>query len=102
MHPDCSIDPEKINEIGQNPENMIQIRTGIDKLNNYKLIETGIDTGVFTGELQLFPIDKTLPKQFKSRDSIDGILSCNKEDFLEIIFTLYEDEPIVKRAIIRS
>ena len=100
--PDCSIDPEKINEIGQNPENMIQIRTGIDKLNNYKLIETGTDTGIFTGELQLVPIDKTLQKQFKSKNSIDGVLSCNKEDFLEIIFTLYEDEPIVKKAIIRS
>ena len=100
--PDCSIDPRKINEIGQNPENMIQIRTSIDKLNNYKLIETGIDTGIFTGEVQLVPIDKTLSKQSKSRDSIDNILSCNKEDFLEIIFTLYEDEPIVKRAIIRS
>ena len=100
--PDLSLDSEKVDEIGQKPQSMIQIRTGADKLDNYKLIETGPDTRIFTGELQLIPINKKSSEQSESRGPNDGILGCNKEDFVEIVFTPFEDEPIIGRAIIRS
>ena len=100
--PDLNLDSEKVDEIGQKPQSMIQIRTSVDKLDNYKLVETGPDTGIFTGELQLIPINEKLSEQSKSRGPNDGILGCNKEDFVEIIFTPFEDEPFVGKAIIRS
>ena len=39
--PDFNLNSEKIDEIGQNPRSMIQIQTGADRLEKYKLVETG-------------------------------------------------------------
>ena len=97
--PDSNLDPQKVDEIGQKPKSMIQIRTSTDKLDNYKLVETGTDTGIFTGEIQLMPINE---KPSKLEDSEDGILCCNEKDFIEIVFTCFENEVIIGRAIISS
>ena len=51
--PDFNLDPEKIDEIGQNPQSTVQIQTSVDRLESYKLVETGPDTGIFVGELHL-------------------------------------------------
>ena len=97
--PDLSLNSDAVDEIGQDSQSMIQIQTGADRLDNFKLVETGSDTGIFTGELQLIPINE---KSSESNDPNISMLGCNKEDFIEIVFTLFEDESVVKRASIRS
>ena len=100
--PDFNLNFEKIDEIGQSPQSMIQIQTNVDKLENYKLVETGPDTGIFVGELQLVPIDEKSPESSELRGPNNGILGCNKEDAIEVIFTRFGDESITTKAIIRS
>ena len=100
--PDFNLDFEKIDEIGQSPQSMIQIQTNVDKLENYKLVETGPDTGIFVGELQLVPIDEKSPESSELRGPNNGILGCNKEDAIEVVFTWFGDESITTKAIIRS
>ena len=100
--PDFNLDSKKIDEIGQELQDIIHIRTSIDKLNGYKLVETGPDTGIFTGELQLIPIKERSSKQSKSTGPTDGVINCNKDDFIEISFTSFEKEAIVGKAIIKS
>ena len=100
--PDFSLDSEKIDEIGQSPPSTIQIQTGADRLENYKLVETGPDTGIFVGELRLVPIDEKPPESSKLRGPNNGILGCNKEDTIEVVFTWWKDEFATAKAIIRS
>jgi len=100
--PDFNFDSESIDEIGQKPEGIIRIRTGKDELLNYKLVETGPDTGIFTGELQL---TKSQEKSSKSQTKFspnDGHIACNNDDFIEVIFNVFGDEEIVGRAMIKS
>ena len=100
--PDFSFDSKKIDVIGQDLQDIIHIRTSVDKLNGYKLVETGPDTGIFTGELQLIPIKDGSSKQSKSTGPTDGVINCNNEDFIEISFTSFEQETVVSRSTIKS
>ena len=100
--PDFNFDSKKIDEIGQELQDIIHIRTSVDKLDGYKLVETGPDTGIFTGKLQLIPIKNGSSKQSKSTGPTDGVINCNKDDFIEISFTSFEKEIIVGKAIIKS
>ena len=100
--PDFNLDSEKIDEIGQSPHSTIQIQTGADRLENYKLVETGLDTGIFVGELRLVPIDEKPSESSKLRGPDNGILGCNKEDTIEVVFTWWKDESTTAKAIIRS
>ena len=100
--PDFNFDSEKVDEIGQKPQSIIHIRTGTDRLDSYKLVETGLDTGIFTGELQLIPISEKSSENSKPRGPTDGMIGCNNNDFVEITFIPFEGEQIVGRAIIRS
>ena len=100
--PDFNLDSKKIDEIGQELQDIIRIRTSVDKLNGYKLVETGPDTGIFTGELQLIPIKDGSSKQSKSTGPTDGVINCNKDDFIEISFTSFDKEAIIGKAIIKS
>ena len=100
--PDFNLDFEKNDEIGQSPHSTIRIQTGVDRLENYKLVETGPDTGTFVGELQLVPIDEKSSESFKLRGPYDGSLGCNKKDVIEVVFTWWKDESTTAKAIIRS
>ena len=99
--PDFSLDPEKIDEIGQNPQSTVQIQTSVDRLESYKLVEIGPDTGVFEGELQLVPIDKKPSESSKLRGPNNGIIGCNKEDIIKAVFTWWKDESATAEAVIR-
>ena len=102
VSPDFNSNSEKVDEIGQKPENTIQIRTSVDRLDNYKLVETGKDTGIFVGELQLVLINKKSSKPLELKGPNDGVLYCSKEDFIEVVFTPFEDDSVVQKAIIHS
>lgn len=98
--PDLNIDPNKIDEIGRNPNGIVNIRTSYDRVERYKLAETGLNTGIFTGEIQLERI-KSSPKS-KKAGSTSGQLLCGSDDFLEISFRMFDDEAVVGKALIRD
>jgi len=99
--PDLNFDSDVVNEIGQTPESIIRIRTSVDELVNYKLVETGTDTGIFTGEIQLVQNDELL-KTKTNLGPTDGLIHCSNDDFIEVIFNLFDDEQITCRAIIKN
>ena len=53
LAPEYNLDNNKIDEIGNTAQNPINISAGNHTLDQYKLTETGLDTGVFTGEVTL-------------------------------------------------
>jgi len=101
--PDFSFDSDVVNEIGQTTDNSIQIRTSDDELVNYKLVETGTDTGIFTGEIQLTPINyKSLKMPKTGLGPIDGHINCRSDDFIEVTFNFFDYEKIIGKALIKN
>lgn len=98
--PDFSSDSDKINEIGRNPESIVNIRTGKDKIEKYQLVETDPGAGIFTGEIQL---EQIVPNsKSKGTGPTDGKLLCGDDDFIEVSFRMFDDEEVVGRALIKS
>ena len=103
---DYNFDSNVIDEIGPEGDGEITIRVRGDGLKEYKLAETGPDTGVFTGEITLAGfsydrIDYTAPGTSGSGPT-DGTLTTNYEDGLSISFEYSDSEaPLVASALIR-
>lgn len=57
VSPDYNFSSDKIDSIGDKIDNKIIISSKKDKITNYRLEETGKDTGIFTGVVRLFPLD---------------------------------------------
>jgi hypothetical protein len=117
--PDHNLDSNLIDQIGDTDFNPIKISTRGSVLDNYKLVETGIDTGIFTGEIILTgftshdadgdgstgdasgaffgdhggPTDGLLPLShfIPTPDGIDGITAS---------FEFQEDETVVGSSLI--
>jgi len=51
--PDHNFDGDLVDEIGNTDLDPIKVSTRGTDLDNYKLVETGTDTGIFTGEVIL-------------------------------------------------
>ena len=51
--PDHNFDSNLIDEIGETDEDPLRVATKGFDLDNYRLVETGFDTGIFTGEVIL-------------------------------------------------
>src|SRR3990172_1331615 len=51
--PDHNFDSNLIDEIGESATDPIKVATRGNDIDNYKLVETGTDTGIFTGEVIL-------------------------------------------------
>jgi hypothetical protein len=110
--PDHNFDSNLIDEIGNSADDKITVSTRGEKLDNYKLVETGTDTGIFTGEIIL--------TGFTSQDAdgdgttgdapgtgptgsgpTDGFLPADDDDGLTVAFEFTEDETVVGSALIR-
>jgi hypothetical protein len=109
--PDHNFDSDLVDEIGNTDKDPIKVSTRGHKLNNYKLVETGTDTGIFTGEVIL--------TGFASHDAdgdgttgdvtgtttgsgpTGGYLATDDDDGLTVSFEFSEDETIVGSALIR-
>lgn len=98
--PDFNFDSYSIDEIGQKPESSITIRTGRDEIMNYRLIETNLDTGIFTGELHLMESENHQSGSHGTGPN-DGRIACDKDDFIEVTFSLFGFENVVGRALIK-
>ncbi|MCV0373533.1 MAG: hypothetical protein K5793_08290 [Nitrosarchaeum sp.] len=113
--PDHNFDSNLVDDIGNTDEDPIKVSTRGKSLNNYKLVETGTDTGIFTGEVILTGFthdadgDSTTGSSgndVTTRDSsgsgpTDGLLSATDDDGLTVSFEFSEDETVVGSALIR-
>jgi hypothetical protein len=114
--PDHNFDSDLIDEIGNTDLDPIKVSTRGDDIDNYKLVETGTDTGIFTGEVILtgFTHDAdgdTTTGDANGNDVIstassgngptDGLLSADDDDGITVSFEFSEDETVVGSALIR-
>jgi len=113
--PEHNIDHNKVEEIGNSEQNPVKVATRHFDLDNYKLVETGIDTGIFTGEVTLtgFPHDADGNLQTgmdgndvtdinpSGNDPVDGLLPADNEDGITVSFEYAEDETAITSALIQ-
>lgn len=107
--PDHSLNKDKPTSIGQQPDQKITISTSKGEIHNYKLIETGKNTGVFTGEICLTGFKGHMSKEYDGAEGItegtnsgsnDGKLACSNDDYLSVSFTTRYDT-VIGSALIR-
>lgn len=79
--PDLNFNPSTIDEIGNDLETKICIRTRNDKIINYRLLETGHDTGIFAGQIQL---GSDFEKSSDMLGPNNGKINCKSKDFIEV------------------
>lgn len=110
--PDHNFDSNLIDEIGESTSDPIKVATRGHDINRYKLVETGTDTGIFTGEVILAGFtfdadgdgDNDTPTHADSSDGTgptDGFLGADDDDGLTVSFEFSEDETVVGSALIR-
>ena len=113
--PDHNFDGDLIDEIGNTDSDPIKVSTRGSDLDNYKLVETGTDTGIFTGEVILtgftHDADGDTTTGTNGNDVIstspsghgptDGKLPADDDDGITVSFEFSEDETVVGSALIR-
>jgi hypothetical protein len=116
--PDHNTDSGLVNEIGGSNELTAQTRGS--QIENYKLVETGPDTGIFTGEVTLIGFahdadgDSTTgsaggtdgnegPTQTFAQKlgPTDGILGATNSDGVTVSFTYSEDQTVISSSLVR-
>ncbi len=107
--PEHSLNKDKPTSIGQQSDEKITISTSKGEISNYKMIETGKNTGIFTGEICLTGFKGHLTKDYGEVEGItegehlgpnDGKLACSNEDYLSVSFTTRYDT-VIGSALIR-
>ena len=114
--PDHNHDTDLVDEIGNDSENPITISTseGGVELDEYKLVETDTDSGIFTGEVILtgYP-SKDADGDGNDNDAsgaingeedggpTNGMLPTGDEDGITVSFEFSEDETVVATSLIR-
>jgi hypothetical protein len=120
--PDHNFDSNKIDQIGTTAGgDPLKIATRSHKLSNYKLVETGTDTGIFTGEVILTgfchdadgksstgagsgetcPVGSDTNPRTSGSGPTDGFLESSNSDGLTVSYEFSEDETVVGSALIR-
>ena len=124
--PDFNFDTHSIDEIGNDSFNPIKISTRGHALDQYKLVETGPSTGIFTGEIILTGFchdadgntdtgvqsrnssecnigDDTNPRTGPSQNGgpTNGFLEADNDDGITISFEYTENETVLGSAPIR-
>ena len=114
--PDHNFDSNLVDEIGETSADPIKISSRSSDIDNYKLVETGADTGIFTGEVILTGFEFNADGDTTTGDvngndvtdraasgegPTDGLLPSDDEDGITVSFEFSEDETIVGSAIIR-
>jgi hypothetical protein len=112
--PDHNFDPNLIDTIGNNDENKVSVSTRGNSISNYKLVETGVDTGIFTGYVIL-----TGNVNVKGTSGVDGnglnptgtgpsgvgptdgFLPSEEQDGVSVSFEFTRDQTVTGSALIR-
>ena len=112
--PSYDLDSNKTDEIGNSDEHPVKIGTRGFDLDNYKLVETGPNTGIFAGEIRLTgfshdvdgnhrtgvdgnDITQTIPSGI---GPTDGLLPSDDDDEVTVSFEYAQDKMAVDSAII--
>ena len=114
--PDHNMDSALVDEIGNSTDDPMTIATRDTKLTTYKLMETGVDTGIFYGEVTLDGFahdsdgdsttgnssgnDKTCSASSGSGPT-GGILCAQDEDGITVSYEYTEDSTVIGSALIR-
>ncbi|CUR50924.1 Putative S-layer protein [Nitrosotalea devaniterrae] len=114
--PDHNFDPNLIDIIGDNDENKVTVSTRGNSLSPYKLVETGVDTGIFTGYVILQGdssivstggVDgaglKPVGVQGVTTGSgpTNGFLPATEQDGVSVSFEFTRDQTVTGSALIR-
>jgi hypothetical protein len=111
--PDHNFDSNLIDEIGESATDPIKVSTRGADIDNYKLVETGTDTGIFTGEVILTGFsahdadgdgiegDASETTSPDGTGPTDGFLAADDDDGITVSFEFSEDETVVGSALIR-
>jgi len=115
--PDHNFDSDLIDEVGGSSLDPIKISTRGHDINEYKLVESGTDTGIFTGEIILTGFGHDADGNVDTGDDsgfdtnptnsadgsgpTDGFLQTDDDDGLTVSFEFSEDETVVGSALIR-
>ena len=114
--PDHNFDSDLVDEIGETDLDPIKVSTRGDDIDNYKLVETGTDTGIFTGEVILTGFTHDADGDSRTGDQFgndvlnrapsgvgptDGLLPADDDDGITVSFEFSEDETVVGSALIR-
>ncbi len=110
--PDHNFDGQLVDTIGDTNNDPIKVSTRGFDMDRYSLVETGTDTGIFTGEVILTGFehdsngdgDESGPTQYTSEDDsgpTDGFLQTSHDDGLTVSFEYSEDSTVVGSALIR-
>ena len=114
--PDHNFDSDLVDEIGETEDDPIRISTRSAELEQYRLVETGTDTGIFAGEVILtgfahdadgnpatgndFGADVLNTKASGSGPN-DGNLPTGDDDGITVSFEFSEDETVLGTALVR-
>jgi len=109
--PDYNYDSNLIDVIGNTPDAEIEISTSLHTINSYQLVETGTDTGIFTGNVVLTGFEhdadgdgtNDITNPVESPDGsgpTNGFLPADREDTLTVSFKTVDDT-IVGSSLIR-
>ena len=107
--PDHNFDNNLIDEIGETDEDPLRVATKGFDLDNYRLVETGFDTGIFTGEVILtgFEHDPTgdgimhIPIETNGDGPTDGYLETPSDGGISVSYEFSDDETVFTSSIIR-
>jgi len=116
--PDHNFDSNLVDDIGNNQLDKIVVASRGEKLSQYKLTETGTDTGIFTGEVILTGFrhdadgdpttgiggnDIDIPQKSSCPPCgpTDGFLPADDDDGLTVSFEFTEDETVVGSSLVR-
>jgi hypothetical protein len=109
--PDHNFNTDAIDEIGTTSDGEVTISTRGSELELYKLVETGTDTGIFTGEIILTGFDHDADGDGVDYDATatsaassgptDGFLETSDDDGLTVSFEFSDGEVVLGSSLIR-
>jgi hypothetical protein len=111
--PDHNFDSGLVDEIGNTDDDPIKVSTRGNELKNYKLVESGADTGIFIGEVTLAGMihdadgdgtnDITDDASTLTTGSgpTEGKLATTDNDGLTVSFEFSEDVTVVGSSLVR-
>jgi hypothetical protein len=121
--PDHNFDSNLIDTVGDTTDDPVKVATRGHKLDNYHLTESGVDTGIFTGEVILtgfahdadgdastgssgndapnFSGSSASSTSTTGLGPTNGYLQADDDDGLTVSFEFSEDETIVGSALVR-
>ena len=111
--PDHNIDSDQVDEIGNNDDYPIRVSTRGNEIEQYKLVETGADTGIFTGEVILTGFanhdadgdgndgDATGRTSPEGSGPTNGEIETESESGISVSFKYSDGETVSSSALIR-